>query len=81
MLIEDAERTFWKEKFSGRIVELMCFDYLFDDKDWTDNWEPLCVTYRYVDDNKEDFVGLEMFKLNYKFYKLNLTRLQKVSQG
>lgn len=78
--LEDAEQTFWKEKFSGRMVELLDFEYLFDDRDWTENWEPMGVVYKYLDNEKEEFMGFELFELNFQFLG-ELTRLQKVSQG
>lgn len=74
--------TYWIEKFSGRLVQIIEFEMFYDryEEDENDpaNWG---VRYRYNDDSSFEFIGVNLFKKNYRYYKTNLNRLDLVMHG
>jgi len=71
--------SYWIEKFSGRMVQIEEFEYLYGDHEWKNEFHPMGVRYRYQDDDTVDFMGVELFNMNYRFFKKELTRLDLVS--
>ena len=75
--LEFFENSYWIEKFSGKLVRIENFDYLYDDDDWMDTFQPMGVRFSYEDGSTE-FVGIEMFKSNYRYHRKDLSRLELV---